>query len=127
MNHFKYVILTHLYLFQTINPHLLELPSPTVDDIGPNSFTLNWPEEDPPELMSDPPRTINEYAVTVTPEDGGPSQTFYVPAESNATLEVTGLDPETEYDVDIGAVIDTEGQGENVYDLGVPPLNVETG
>ncbi len=104
-----------------------DLPSPTVDDVEGDSFTLNWPEEDPPELMSDPPRTINEYAVTVTPEDGGPSQTFYVPAEANATLEVTGLDPETPYDIYIDAVIDTEGQGEDVYNLGAVPLNFETG
>ncbi|XP_072032689.1 uncharacterized protein [Amphiura filiformis] len=105
----------------------VELPSPSVGDVGGSSFTLDW-DEPPPELTSTPARTISEYAVTVTPQDGGPSQTLYVPAEAGATLEITDLEPETMYDIEIEAVIETEGKEEpETYDLGVPPLAVETG
>ncbi len=85
---------------------------------------MSW-DAPPPELESDPPRMITQYAVTLTPEDGGPSETVYVPAEEGAEVTVPGLTPETVYNVDVGVVIETEGM-EEVYDLGIPQQTVET-
>ena len=103
------------------------MPSASVGNIGGRSITLNWPDTAPPELQGDIPRNITQYAVTLTPQDGGPPITILVPAEPGASLEVTGLTPETAYDVDVMAVIDTEGQGEQTYNLGIPSILIETG
>ena len=51
---------------------------------------------------------------------------MFVPAEADAVYIITGLQPVTTYDIQIDVVIDTEGQGEQTYDLGVPPLIVTT-
>ena len=78
-------------------------------------------------MQGDIPRNITQYAVTLTPQDGGLPITVFVPAEPGASIEVTGLTPETAYDVDVMAVIDTEGQGEVTYNLGIPTITIETG
>ena len=82
-------------------------------------------ENDPPMLEGDPQRAITQYAVTLTPQDGGPAQIAYIPAEAG-TYPVEGLSPETMYDVLFEPVIDTEGQGEEPFDLGIAPLMLET-
>ena len=71
-------------------------------------------------------RNISQYAITLTPKDGGDPITVFAPAEAGTSLEVTGLKPETDYDIDIMAVIDTEGQGEETYDLRIPKLTIKT-
>ena len=102
-----------------------ELPPPSLGDVGARSVILNW-DEPPPELTGDLPRAITQYAVTLTPRDGGSPISTFAPAEAGTSLRVTGLKPETEYDVEVMAVIDTEGQGEETYDLGIPILTIET-
>ena len=114
-------------MFRFATNFISEIPSPSVGDIGGRSITLNWPNTPPPELQGDIPRNITKYAVTLTPQDGGLPITVFAPAEPGASLEVTGLTPETTYDVDIMTVIDTEGQGEEIYDLKIPTMTVETG
>ena len=100
------------------------MPTPTFDVDG-TSVSLTWPDP-PPQLEGEPQRAIAQYAVTATPQDGGPSETFYVPAEEGAELTLSGLDPETTYDIGVSAVIDTEGQGEETFDLGFPPMSITT-
>ena len=104
---------------------LIELPSPSFTDIGGRSVTLSF-DESPPELAGDLERSITQYAVTLTPQDGGDPITVSVPAEAGAEVTVPGLEPETTYDVEVEAVIDTAGQGEEVFDLGFTPMTVET-
>ena len=103
-----------------------DLPPPSLGEVGARSITLNW-DEPPPELTSELPRNITQFAVTLTPRDGGDPITVYTPAEAGTSLDVPGLTPETEYDIEVMAVIDTEGQGEETYDLGIPILTVNTG
>ncbi|XP_072042793.1 uncharacterized protein [Amphiura filiformis] len=99
----------------------VDLPSPYVANVEGISVTLNWAEP-PPALESNPPRNITHYAVTLTPQDGGPSQTVYVPAEAGTTYTITELTPSTMYNIETRVVIETEGQGEpELYDLGIPP------
>ena len=78
-------------------------------------------------MEGDIPREITQYSITATPQDGGPSVTFYVLAEEGASITVSDLDPETAYDIKVSAVIDTEGQGEETFDLGLPSLSITTG
>ncbi len=102
------------------------MPSPNVTDIGARSISLNW-DEPPPELQSDPPRQITYYAVTATPQDGGDPVTVYVPATPGEDHEIPGLNPETPYDINIAAVVETEGQDEpGIYDFGLAPMAIET-
>lgn len=104
----------------------LDLPSPVFGGDDGTSVTLTF-EEPPPELPGgDPPRSIAVYVVTFTPQDGGPAQTVSVPAEEGATLTVSGLTPETAYDVSVSAGIETEGQGLETFDLGFAPLAYST-
>ena len=84
--------------------YFLDLPTPSLDVDGTSVF-LTW-DNPPPQLKGDPPREITQYAVTATPQDGGPSETFYVPAEEGASITVSDLDPETAYDIKVSAVID---------------------
>ena len=105
---------------------LSEIPPPSVSDIAGRSITVNW-DEPPPELAGDLKRNITQYAITLTPQDGGPPQTFSVPAEAGTEYELTGLMPETTYELQINAVINTDGQGEEIYDIGIPQINVDTG
>ena len=104
---------------------LPELPSPSFTDIGGRSVTLSF-DEPPPELAGDLERSITQYAVTLTPQDGGDPITVLVPAEAGSEGTVSGLEPETTYDVLVEAVIDTPGQGEETYDLGFTPMTVGT-
>ncbi|XP_072042708.1 tenascin-R-like isoform X1 [Amphiura filiformis] len=102
----------------------VEIPSPSVANVGAVFVTLSW-EEPPPALESNPPRNITHYAVTLTSQDDGHSQTVYVPAGTNYTI--TGLRPETMYDIETLVVIKTEGQGEpEPYDFGIPQVNFTT-
>ncbi|XP_072042702.1 uncharacterized protein [Amphiura filiformis] len=98
----------------------VDLPSPSIAIVEGISVTLTW-DEPPPALESNPPRNITHYAVTLTPRDGGPSQTVYIPAEAGTNYTITGLTPSTMYDIETHVVIATEGQGEpEPYDLGIP-------
>ena len=72
-------------------------------------------------------RNITQYAVTLTPQDGGDPITAFVPAEAGGEVTIPGLEPETTYDVLVEAVIDTVGQGEEIFDLGFTPMTVATG
>ena len=90
-----------------------------------DSITLNWAEP-PPQLPGDLQRAITQYAVTVKPVNGGPSKTVSFPAEAGTDFTVTDLDPETTYDIQYSAVIDTEGQGEEIFDLGATTLSATT-
>lgn len=104
---------------------LSDIPPPSISEIAGRSITVNW-DEPPPELAGDLTRNITQYAITLTPQDGGPPQTFTVPAEAGTEYELTGLMPETMYEIQIDAVINTDGQGEEVYDIGIPQINIET-
>ena len=113
----------------TIRPHHVnhfsDVPPPSLGDIGSRSVTLNW-DEPPPKLAGELLRNITQYAVTLTPQDGGDPITVFAPAEAGSSLEITELTPETAYDIEVMAVINTDGQGEETYDLGIPTLNIET-
>ncbi|XP_072042464.1 uncharacterized protein [Amphiura filiformis] len=99
----------------------VDLPSPSIAIVEGISVTLSW-DEPPPALESSPPRNITHYEVTLTPQDGGSSQTVYIPAEAGTNYTITGLKPSTMYNIETHAVIETEGQGEpEPYDLGIPP------
>ena len=111
-------------IIQQVN-YFPDLPPPSLGDIGSRSVTLNW-DEPPPELAGDLVRNITQYAITLTPQDGGDPITVFAPAEAGSSLEVTGLKPETAYDIEVMAVINTDGQGEETYDLGIPILTIET-
>ena len=102
------------------------MPSPTVGEIGARSVTFSL-DEPLPVLSGTPQREITQFAVTFTPQDGGPPVTMYFPAEDGTSFTADGLSPETAYDVEVGVVIDTEGQGEETYDLGIPALTIVTG
>ena len=102
-----------------------EMPTLTLGEVGANTVTLSF-NDSPPQLSGEPQRSITQYAVTFTPQDGSPSKTVFVPAEAGATVEVPGLEPETMYDITTRAVIETEGQGEGMYDLGAPLISVLT-
>ena len=88
-------------------------------------MTLQW-NEPAPELTGNPQRNITQYVVTISSQDGGHSQVVYVPAEADAVYLIAGLQPSTTYDIEMDFVIDTEGQGEQMYDLGVSSLTVTT-
>ena len=103
----------------------IEMPTLTLGDIGSNTVMITF-NDPPPQLPGEPQRSIKQYEVTFTPQDGGPSKTVIVPAEAGATVEVPGLEPETMYDITTRAVIETEGQGEEMYDLGAPLISVLT-
>ena len=113
------ILLSKLHLI-----FILEIPTPSIDDIGDRTITLNW-DEPPPELLSEPPRNITQYAVTLTPQDGGPSVSVFVPAQAGISYEVTGLKPETTYDIEVLPIIATEGQGEATFDMGIA-LSIQT-
>ena len=94
-------------------------------EIGGNSVTLNW-DEPPPVLESDPPRTITQYEIILTPQDGGEPIIAFAPAEAGSSVEVTGLEPETMYDVEVRPVVETEGAGEEAMNFGRSSLTVTT-
>ena len=102
------------------------MPSPVVDSIDSSGITLTW-EDAPPDLPGDLQRSIAQYEVTVTPQNGGDPITYYVPAVEGASVIISNLESGTPYDVQVNAVIETEGQGETTVDLGVPPLSITTG
>ena len=112
-----------------INKHdtmiLPEQLPPSVTNIGGRSITLSFADP-PPELTGDIERSITQYAVTLTPQDGGDPITVFVPAEAGSEVTVPGLEPETTYEVLVESVIDTAGQGEEIYNLGGDPFTVET-
>ena len=104
---------------------LPDQPSPSVTDIGGRSITISF-DEPPPELAGDIDRSITQYAVTLTPQDGGDPITVLVPAEAGSEVTIPGLKPETTYEVLVETVIDTAGQGEEIYSLGAVPFTIET-
>ena len=102
------------------------MQSPSVAGINESSITLRW-NEPPPEVPRNPQRNITQYVVTVSPQDGGDAQVVLVPAEAGAEYIIAGLQPVTPYDINVNVVINTEGQGDKTYDIGVLPLTVMSG
>ena len=101
------------------------MQSPIVVGINETSITLQW-KAPPPDLTGKPNRNITQYAVTVSPQDGGGSQVAFVPAEIDAVCIITDLRLHTTYDIKIDVIIDTEGQGEQTYDIGSPLFALTT-
>ena len=101
------------------------MQSPSVAAVNDTSITLQW-NDPPPELTGYPKRNITHYAITVTPKDGGDSQVAFVPAEAGAVYTVAGLHWGSTYDIDVNVFIDTEGQGGQVYDMGISLITVNT-
>ena len=93
--------------------------------VNDTSITLQW-SEPPPELTENPHRIITQYAVKVVPQGGGDPQFAVVPAEIDVVCVITGLQLSTTYDIKVDVVIDTEGQGEQTYDIGSLPFNLTT-
>ena len=105
----------------------LDFQSPSVANLNETSVTLQW-NEPPPEMTGYPQRNITQYAVSISSQDGGEQEVALVPAEagSNTVYTATDLQPATIYDIEFNVVIDTEGQGERTYDLGISSLIVST-
>ena len=99
------------------------LPIPSVD-ITERSVTLSF-DTPPPEVTGDLERSITQYAVTLTPQDGGDPISVFVLAEVGAIVTIRDLESGTTYEVAVNAVIHTAGQGEETYDLGFTPMIVE--
>ena len=100
--------------------------SPSIAGFNKTSITLQWTEP-PPELTGKPQRLITQYAIKIIQKyNGGNLQVALVPAEGDAMYVITNLQPATTYDIEVNVVIDTEGQGEQPFDLGVPFLTVTT-
>ena len=87
------------------------------------SVSLQW-NEPPPELTGNPHRNITQYVVKVSSQDGGDPQIVFVPAEVGVVGIVTGLRLPNTFDIGTKVVINTEGQGEQTYDIGVPVFTV---
>ena len=94
--------------------------------VSKRSITLQW-NEPPPDLTGNPPRNITQYAVTVSPQDGGNPHVQFVPAKAGAVCFITNLQTTMAYDIKVEVVIDTERQGEQTYDIGPPQFTVTTG
>ena len=99
------------------------IQSPSVLAVNMTSISVQW-NEPPPVLIGNPHRYITQYEVTVSPRDGGNPQVALVPAEAGVVVIVTGLRLPNTFDIGIDVVIDTEGQGEQTYDIGVPVITV---
>ena len=109
-------------LISCISP---DIQPPTIVGVNETSITLQW-SEPPPALTGNPHRIITQYAVKILPQVGGDPQVFFVPAEIDAVCVITGLHLSTTYDIKVDVVIDTEGQGEQTYDIGSLPFNLTT-
>ena len=101
----------------------MDIQPPSVVAFNMTSVSLQW-NEPPPELTGNPHRNITQYVVTVSPQDGGDAKVVFVPAEAGVVGMVTGLRLPNTFDIGIEVVIDTEGQGEQTYDIGVPVITV---
>ena len=102
-----------------------DVQSPNIVGINETSITLQW-NVPPPDLTGKPNRNITRYAVTFGPQDGGGSQVAFVPPEIDAAYVLTDLRPHATYDIKVEVIIDTEGQGEQTYDIGPPLFSVST-
>ena len=100
-----------------------DIKHPSVELVNDTSISMKW-NETAPELIGNPHRNITQYAVTLSPKDGGDSQHMYVPAEAGVVVNVTGLQLPNTFDIGIDVIIDTEGQGERTYDIGVTVITV---
>ena len=100
-----------------------DIQSPSVAAVNLSSISLHW-NESAPKLTGNPHRDITQYAVTISSRDGGDSQNVLVPAEAGVVVNVTGVRLPNIFDIGIEVVIDTEGQGEQTYDIGVPVITV---
>lgn len=69
---------------------------------------------------------ITQYAVNVLTQDGLEPQVAFVSATSDAVCVITGLQVSTTYEIKVDVVIDTEGQGEQMYDIGSIPFDFNT-
>ena len=100
-----------------------DIQSPSVGG-NTTSISLQW-NEPPPRLLGSPQRSITRYEVTTVQRDGGGSQIALVTAESGVIYTVSSLHSPMGFDFRTNVVINTEGQGEQSYDIGVPPLSGE--
>ena len=101
-----------------------DVQSPIIAGINETSITLQW-NAPPPDLTGKPNRNITQYAVTIS-QDSGDSQVAFVPAAIDAVYFIRDLRLHTTYDIKIDVIIDTEGQGEQTYDIGQPLFAVTT-
>ena len=108
-----------------VHCRLSDFQSPSVASVNETSITLQW-NELPPELTGNPQRNITQYAVTISSQDGRHQEDVFIPAEDIAVYNFRSLQPATTYNIKVNIVIDTAGQGEQTYDIGVSPLIVTT-
>ena len=102
---------------------LSDIQSPSVD-VNTTSVSLQW-NEPPPRLLGNPQRSITQYEVTTVQRNDGRSQIVFVIAEAGAVYTITSLQSPMAFDIRINVVINTEGQGEQSYDIGVVSLGGE--
>ena len=100
-----------------------DIQSPSVELVNATSISLHY-NESIPLLRGNPNRNITQYLVKVSPRDGGDQQVVFVTPEVSAVVIVTGLNLLNTFDIGTEVVIDTEGQGEQTYDIGVPVITV---
>ena len=105
--------------------YLLAIQSPSVAAVNASSIALQW-NETIPVLAGNPHRNITSYEVTVTNQNDGTKQAVFVSAAPGMVYNITGLQRGSTYDIEINVVIDTEGQGEQTYDIGIRPITVNT-
>ena len=87
-------------------------------------ISLQW-NDPPPRLLGSPQRSITQYEVTAVQRDGEGSQIALVTAEAGVVYTVSTLHSPMGFDFKTNVVINTEGQSEQSYDIGVPPLSGE--
>ena len=102
-----------------------DFQSLTIAGVNETSITLQW-NGSLPEMTGSPQRNIRQYVVTISSQDGGDRQVVLIPPETLGVHTITGLQSTTTYYVVINVIIDTDGQGERTYDLGIPSLTVTT-
>ena len=93
--------------------------------VSETSITLQW-NEPPPVLTGYPRRNITRYSVAINPQSGGDRQVVFVPAEAGVFKIISNLQNTTVYDIKVSTVINTEGQGEQTYDIGSQVFTLTT-
>ena len=97
-----------------------DIHSPSVVAANMTSISIQW-NDPPPKLLGSPHRNMTQYAVTVSPQDGTESRIVFLPAEARVFV-IAGLHLPNTFDIETEVVIDTEGQGVQTYDIGVPMI-----
>ena len=122
----KMSLTTFLHSADELFPsYFSDFQSPSVVSVNETSIMLQW-NGSQPMLIGNPQRNITYYAIEIGSQDGGNQQVVFVPTEDTDVYTITGLQPAITYDIDVYVVIDTEGQGEQTYDLGIPPIIATT-